>query len=277
MADTFPPITSDGGMGDPELFIRTSAGLLAASVDNLAWLAIPVEAGIRIGSAWRLPKPRREWTASDFHGAEGVVADEAAFRTHVQAIVEHRRQTEALRRETVAFKVETPWGRPDHSVRYAEGIVCCSTSSHGGFHVDRERLANMPAALRNGDGWYEEDSEWAKVATAFPDLFTDYERKHAERTLREWMPDAWEAVYGRKLDPSESFVRDRQRFEAAHAEDWVVISASRSDQHPGQVECSATLGGTRGRAKVRKFLVPRDEYSIGRHGFVIDQARHPEF
>lgn len=181
------------------------------------------------------------------------------------------------RRECVDDKVETPWGWPDHSVHHAEGIVSYSTPSHGGFHIDGERLAKMPKALRNADGWYEEDCEWAKVAAAFPDLFTVSEREHAERTLRDWMPDAWEAVYGRKLDPSESFMRDRQHFEAEHANDWVVVSASRSEDHPGQVECSATLGGQRGHVNIRKFLVPRDEYCIGRHGFVIDESQHPEF
>jgi hypothetical protein len=259
------------------IFARTAENVLAARVDDLAWLAVPVDGGIKIATAWRLDKPLPEWTRTDFHSADGVVADEGAFQAHVQVIAEHRRQSAALKRGNIALKVETPWGWPDHSVRYAEGIASYSTPSHGGFHVDAERLATMPAALRNGDGWYEEDGEWAKVATAFPDLFTDYEREHAERTLRDWMPDAWEAVYGRKLDPSESFVRDRQHFEAEHANDWVVISASRSDDHPGQVECAATRGGQRGHVQVRKFLVPRDEYSIGRHGFVIDESRHPSF
>jgi hypothetical protein len=132
----------------------------------------------------------------------------------------------------------------------------------------------MPAALRNHGGWYEEDAEWAKVATAFPALFTDYEREHVERTLRDWNPDAWEAVYGLSLDPSESFVRDRQHFELAHARDWVVIAAISSRDHLGQVECIAARGGDRRATNRRSFLVPADEYRIGRHGFVIDPERH---
>lgn len=258
------------------MFARTDEGLLAARVDDLAWLAVAVDGGLKIATAWRLDKPLSE-SRADFRGSSGVVADEAAFQAHVQAIAEHRRQSAALKRETVAPKIETPWGWPDHSVRYADGILCYSTPSHGGFHVDGEHSAQMPAALRNLDGWYEEDCEWAKVATAFPNLFTDREREHAERILRNWMPAVWEAVYRRTLDPSESYMRDRQHFEAEHADDWVVISASRSDEHPGQVECRATLGGQRGDVRVRKFLVPRDEYCIGRHGFVIDESRHPVF
>lgn len=259
-----------------DLIARTAQGLLAARVEDLAWLAVPVDGSIRIASAWRLTKPLSEWMPADFHGAEGVVADEAGFRAHVQAIAEHRGQLPAFARETVDARVETPWGWPDHAVRYAEGIICYSTPGHGGFHVDAERLAVMPVALRNEGGWYEEDCEWAKVVTAFPDLFTDYERDHAGRTLRDWNPDAWEAVNGRTLDSSESFVRDRQHFKAEHANDWVVISASRSGAHPGQVECVATLAGKRGNVPAREFLVPSDEYSVGRHGFVIDEQRHPK-
>jgi len=256
-------------------FARTTENLLAARVEDLAWLAVPVDGGIKIASAWRLSKPLPHWTHADFHSAEGVVADEAMFRAHVKAIAEHRRQLPALKRVTIDSRIATPWGRPAHSVRYADGIVSYSTPSHGGFHVDKEQLAVMPAVLRNDGGWYEEDEQWAKVATAFPALFTDYERDHAERTLRDWMPDAWEAIHGRKLAPAESFMRDREHFVVTHAKDWVVIAASRSDDHPGQVECVATEGGRYGDTPKRTFLVPSDEYRIGRHGFVIDENRHP--
>lgn len=256
------------------VFGRTLEGLLAAQVEDLAWLAVPVSCGVKIGSGWRLAKPMPDWTAADFHGAEGVVADEAGFRAHVETIALHRRQLPAFGRKTLDMHADTPWGVAQTSVAYAEGIVCHSTASHGGFHVRAERSAAMPAALRNDDGWYEEDAEWAKVATAFPALFTDYEREHAERSLRDWNPDAWEAVYGRALDPSESFVRDQQHFEASHARSWIVIAAINSRDHSGQVECIAARGGDQRATERRCFLVPADEYCIGRHGFVIDPERH---
>ena len=56
--------------------------------------------------------------------------------------------------------------------------------------------------------------------------------------------------------------------------DWVVISAIRSDHHPGMTECVATLGGDRRAAEQRRYLVPSDEYDAGRFGFVINEARH---
>lgn len=263
-------------MTRPDPFLRTAAGLLAAQVEDLAWLAVPLGDGIRIAGTWRPAKPPADWTPDDFHASEGIVADETAFRAHVEAIAEHRRQLPALGRVTVDSHLHTPWGWPDHVVRYAEGILRLSTPSHGGFHVDEARTARMPAPLRNTDGWYEEDEQWAKVAAAFPDLFTAYEREQAEKTLRNWEPDIWEELHGRKLDPSESFVRERERFEADHTADWVVISASRSKDHPGQVECGATLGGRRDTAQTRLFLVPSGEYQMGRHGFVIDEKRHAQ-
>jgi hypothetical protein len=53
-----------------------------------------------------------------------------------------------------------------------------------------------------------------------------------------------------------------------------VISAIRSDQHPGMTECVVPLGGDRRGAEQRRYLVPYDEYDAGRFGFVIDEARH---
>ena len=264
-------------------FGRTSEGLLAGAVFDDVWLAEPVPAGIKLVRSWRLSKPMAEWTSGDFHSSDGIVADEMAFVDFVIRYAVHRSQLAALGREIIEERRYTPWGWPDHARRYGEGVIFYSTPSHGGFHLDAERNAAVPDCLRNVDGFgenpggfYEEDEQWAKVATAFPDLFTDYERELAEKTLRNGEPDAWETIHGRKLDPSESFVREREQFERDHASDWVVISVSPSTNNSGQVECVATLGGRRDTSRVREFIVPAGEYDRGRHGFVIDEARHVE-
>src|SRR3546814_11786494 len=88
----------------------------------------------------------------------------------------------------------------------------------------------MPAVLRVAGGWYEEDCEWAKVAIGLPDLFTDYARRHADRTLRAYYPECWEAVHRRALEPGDSFAHDRRPFRDAHATDWVVVSAINSQE-----------------------------------------------
>jgi hypothetical protein len=83
----------------------------------------------------------------------------------------------------------TPWGLSDTRTQYADGIAFYSTPSHGGFQLSDERLAQLRAV--HGDvhtycgqpHWFEEDCDWAYVATAFPDLFTDDELTTAKATL----------------------------------------------------------------------------------------------
>lgn len=62
----------------------------------------------------------------------------------------------------------TPWGRSDYAKEYAPGIVWYGTPSHGGFKLDRERNAAVPDYMRREGGWYEEDCDWAIVATVHP-------------------------------------------------------------------------------------------------------------
>jgi hypothetical protein len=124
-------------------------------------------------------------------------------------------------------------------------------------------------------GWYEEDEAWAIVAITFPNLFTALERRHAERSIKDSLPDAWEAIFGAILAPGNSREKDRRAFEAEHATDWIVVAAITSEQQKGFVECIATSGGQRcAGAEERRFLVPADEYDIGRFGFVINPDRH---
>lgn len=71
----------------------------------------------------------------------------------------------------------TPWGISQSHHRIADGINSYSTASHGGIELSEERLAAMPAALREFlpfaglRGWYEEDVDWSIVALAFPEAF----------------------------------------------------------------------------------------------------------
>lgn len=171
--------------------------------------------------------------------------------------------------------VSTPWGPSQSAFRYGDGVIFHSTSSHGGFKLDALRNSAMPPALRLFSGWYEEDGDWARVATGFPELFTDEEKVMAERILRDWMPDAWESIYGHPLAPDQSFTRDREHFQRVNATNWVVISASRSTKYAGEIEALASIGGARDRGERRTFLVPSASYAPGRHGFVIDPQRHP--
>lgn len=255
-------------------FGTTADGLMAARIDYLAIIAVPVEGRLRIATASCLRGAISSWTARDAFGSAGVVDDKQGFRAHVDGVVLDFRQRVALRRRQVDGHVVTPWGPSQQATVYGDGVICYETASHGGFHLDQARNLAMHPALRLDESWYEEDCDWARVATGYPDLFTDSEKAAAKKTLRDWYPDAWEGFYDRVLTPEESFLRDREAFARCHAADWVVIAASRSDEHPGFVAVTAACGGRRGDAEARNFLVPASEYAIGRHGFVIDPARH---
>jgi hypothetical protein len=259
------------------VFAVTAQGHLSAQVGDLAWLAIPTKYGLRMASAWRLRKPIADWTPSDFSGADGFAQDEAAFRAHVEEIAQHKRELLLLPRPETGMRVGTLWGTSQQSYHYADGVLCHSTAGHGGFHLSRERNIEVHAMLRNDDGWYEEDAEWAKVAFTFPALFTAYERRHADQSLRNDYPDAWEQLLGVTLAPGESRTKDERQFRQDHRADWIVVSAITSRHHQGFVESFAKLGGNRALSETRQYLVPSGEYQAGRFGFVIDEARHVPF
>ena len=88
----------------------------------------------------------------------------------------------------------TPWGKPDFATEYASGIVFYSTPGHGGFWVNPERRAMMSEPYRSHPpfcgqaGWYEEDCDWAVVALAFPQFFTESELSDA-RCMWAWMQE----------------------------------------------------------------------------------------
>ena len=189
----------------------------------------------------------------------------------------HETELRTLKRPTIPAGASTPWGRAQVSRQFADGIILHSTASHGGFHLAENANAIVHALYRNDTEFYEEDCEWAKVAHAFPQLFTAYERRLADRTLRDTYPDAYERVMSVTLKDGQSHIRDRQEFEKRHRNDWVVIAALNSDHKPGFVECIATLGGIRGETDEQRFLVPSSDYAVGRHGFVIDPVKHEAY
>ncbi|SJM34262.1 conserved hypothetical protein [Mesorhizobium delmotii] len=157
-------------------------------------------------------------------------------------------------------------------------MICHSTAGHGGFHLSPERNGKVHAGIRAADGFYEEDECWAIVAFTFPRLFTSFERRCAERTMKDGFPDALEAITGNVLQPGESWKKDERTFLAEHADRWIVVSAITCDHEKEFVEVIATRGAKRGPGtEERRFLVPSAEYEVGRFGFVIDPDRHDAY
>lgn len=257
-------------------FGRSSEGFPVARVGDSAFAMLSARDGRHyLATGWRLARPLAQWRRSDFYGHSGSLENEAAFRAKVLEHAEHLRDKRALGRTEIRSRSQTPWGVSQSATVYAEGIESHSTAGHGGFKLSTERNRMVHPLLRAEGGWYEEDCAWAIVAITFPDLFTGVERRCAERSVKDSWPDAWETIFGVVLGPGESHEKDRRAFQQAHAEDWIVVSAVTSGHHKGFVECVATPGGRRGAGiEERRFLVPADEYAVGRFGFVIDPSRH---
>lgn len=257
-------------------FGRSADGLLVALAGEHAFAMAPARNGRHfLVTGWRIRRPMAEWIRGDFYGHSGDLVDENAFRAKVLENAEHQREKIALGRREERSTANTPWGPSQGTTVYADGVVFHSTAGHGGFLLAPDRNRKVHPSIRVAGGAYEEDEAWAIVAFSFPHLFTAFERRAAERTMKDSLPDAWEAITGNVLGAGESWKKDERAFFAQHRDDWIVISAIICDHQPGFTEVIATPGGKRGPgAKECRFLVPSGEYRVGCFGFVIDPERH---
>lgn len=260
-------------------FGQSAEGFPVARIGDIALAMLPLaDGGAYLASACFVRRPLNELRRVDFYGHDGRLADEDEFRRRVHETAQHRRELHALGRVQTRMAASTPWVSSQFATFYGPGVISHATAGHGGFHLSADRNRLVDPALRKDSPWYEEDCEWAIVALTFPDLFTAYERNCADETIRHSWPETWERIHGRILAEGESRSRDRHAFEEAHADDWIVISATYSGQHAGMTEVVATKGGLRGADAERRFLVPSEEYSArGPFGFVIDETRHQSY
>lgn len=194
----------------PPVFAHTSTGILVAAIGDHAYALIPARLGLHLSFGHGIGPPMHDWRADDFYGFSGRLADETAFRDAVHERYRHYVDREALGRRTERVRASTPWGMAQTTTIFAPGIREHKTASHGGFELDFEQNQKVPEPMRTG-GWYEEDSGWAAVALAFPDLFTAHERKLAEAEIRRQQPDWWEAVYRGSQNPHQRREQDERR------------------------------------------------------------------
>jgi len=258
---------------------RTSDGLpIVVGKSGTIYAGIPVKTGMMLACCRDSDRDVGTLTRSDFIDLGEKIPNEAALPGAAAERDEHFRQLAILARRELQPPApkRTPWGPAQSATEYDRNVVFVSTASHGGFRVKAVANEAIPEPYRNANGWYEEDCEWAKVAAGLPHLFTDHERRAADRTLRNWFPDAYEAVNGVVLAEGESYVKDERLFAERHKDDFIVVSAIRVDGTT--VKCTARKGGRDGGSQeVREFLVPAEEYA-GRSpfGFIIDLERHEE-
>jgi hypothetical protein len=71
--------------------------------------------------------------------------------------------------------MSTIWGMSHTQQQIAEGIICVTTGSHGGYILSPERMNEMRPELRalsfTGDNNFEEDCSWCAVALQWPEYF----------------------------------------------------------------------------------------------------------
>lgn len=258
-------------------FGTSADGFPVARIGDTVLALLPTrDGGFLLASAWRKFGPLDELRRDHFHGHDGRVENEVVFRDRVIETVDHMNALSGLSRVPRKIAASTPWGGSQLATIYAEGVIKHSTAGHGGFHLSPDRNSQVDLAVRTDGGWYEEDAEWAIVAVTFPALFTAYERRCADETLRNSWPAFWEKIHGRSLGPGKSWSKDRAEFDRLHIDSWVVVAAIQSSNHAEMTEVIATIGGRReARCEERAFLVPQTEYAARKpFGFVIDPERH---
>jgi hypothetical protein len=81
----------------------------------------------------------------------------------------------------------TPWGIAQHVEFISPGIAFYTTASHGGYHLNKARNAQVKAEYRHSGGWYEEDCGWAAVARSFPELFPEIRQDRLNNVLIMWL------------------------------------------------------------------------------------------
>lgn len=169
----------------------------------------------------------------------------------------------------------TPWGSADNVTHLAPGMASVSTPGHGGIKLSPARNKEVDPTWARGNGFYEEDCEWAITAITFPEGFSEEHQRYAHESARRWFPDEYEAVVGKDpakygvtdykpIAPGESLVRDEKVFFAENSDKvqraW---SASYSKDHPGMTEVTVSdvtsTGARTGTSRV--ILVPSEEYS----------------
>lgn len=134
---------NDDSPGKPEPEYRRSAdGLRVAGIGDLIFAMVPGRDGQHfLASAWRVQRPLDQLKRDDFYSHYGLIENEPAFRIRTVEQAEHSRELKTLSRRVTRIPRYTPWGPSQGATVYAEGVVCHSTASHGGFHLAPDRCA----------------------------------------------------------------------------------------------------------------------------------------
>jgi len=177
--------------------------------------------------------------------------------------------------------MRTPWGNSDYEEECGNGIKFYGTPSHGGYKIPAKLNKLIPSYMRKTNGWYEEDCEWSIPVIVLGKYFNDYTYAksygNAVNTFKNWFWEAYEAYFHIELREGESYSKDEHIWREKHKNDLIVVAASR-ELDSDLVECHVVRGGRDERGNYASneryiYLVPEDEYEVGRFGFVIEDPQ----
>lgn len=168
------------------------------------------------------------------------------------------------------------------------GLKHKDTGRHGYYSIAPERFAEMPEVLKKrsefyqGGNSFEEDCEWARICLAYPDAeeWSTNDLETAKQLMRDYNPEIYEEFYGVTLAPGESYKKDLHQFYADNKDRYVTFCAC-GDWHEDCPEGFVLVSAGKNCTEENRmgedhadFLVPDEEYSVRRLGFVIDETRH---
>ncbi len=157
----------------------------------------------------------------------------------------------------------TPWGKSQHVERHAEGISFVSTASHGGYHLSRKRLNQMPQYFRKecAEGaFFEEDCCWCVVPLSFLAQFDDKTVEVAKNTLLNWFPDLYELHNKTVVTPKMSMKRREEQFRRETVTKFVPRACWGDWEETTPKGFVTVLGERKADGATKYFLVPDDKY-----------------
>ena len=257
------------------LFARTQDDLLVAKVGDNAFAMMPSAHGrFYLASAWRLRGPMEQWTRSDFYS---MAASSTTRTPSGPASVRMPNISNSVPRSGVGKSAPVrirPGGprRAPPSMQTALSVIRPLVTAASISMPPTMRRSTLPCARRTAGTRKIAPGRRSRRPSRVSSPITNSAAPTGPSETG--IPTRGKPSMDAAFRPAKFHEKDRRNFERDHSSNWVVISAIRSDQHPGMTECVATLGGNRRGPEQRRYLVPSDEYDPGRFGFVIDEVRH---
>ncbi len=185
------------------------------------------------------------------------------------------------------------WGDVNAAEEVAPGVLRLDCSGHGGYKLSGVRNNDIPPALRNRNGWYEEDAESHIVAAYCPDVFADGQTRTIAEVqasgvagMKNWFPEKYEAATGETIPLDESYLKrdaalraDRAAYRDAHRDEFVGIQRTETPGSSSWVPdgYAAVTARRDDTGEERVYLVPYNE-AVKDHrildNVLIDPSRH---